>query len=270
MNILVAVLTSYNHRKLDRCIKSIPKTYHTEVFCNTLNKKYYHKASQVCKDNSVNLNITDSNGTPGKGKNSVLDYFEKSSYDYLIPIDGDDYFFPKGIDIIVETIKKHKTDVLGLENSYATIGKKFLTVKEYEQDFTKYIDLSKDLTFFTQFLQIFNTNFNNTNNSVANFHRIIAHSKTGLENYRYDENIVGCEDMLLSLQLKKLDKDNKLNFHIYDNNNNRLHCYDINDVQNGCSGQFVARDDFLQKSKYLLSKASQIKDIVDYKVTYIE
>jgi glycosyltransferase involved in cell wall biosynthesis len=71
----------------------------TEVVINTLDKQDERDLVQFCHDFDIPYHITKSNGTPGKGKNSVLQIFSKSSHDYCVQIDGDDLLTPHGVEL---------------------------------------------------------------------------------------------------------------------------------------------------------------------------
>jgi hypothetical protein len=57
------------------------------------------KAYEWCREEGIDVTITDSNGRPGKGKNSVLDHFLKSDNQYMVQIDGDDFLQPHGVNL---------------------------------------------------------------------------------------------------------------------------------------------------------------------------
>src|SRR6056300_140532 len=271
MNFLITVLTSKDEKKLDRCLSSIPTYKHdTVVICNTTLPKYYAKANKICTKHNVKMVVTESNGTPGLGKNSVLDYFlQNKEYDYVIPIDGDDYFFPNGVDKIVEIITQDATiDVLGLTNTFCTKNKKIYNLTYYEENFLE-PPRNTDLTQFFSFLELFNTHFDNDLNTISKFHRIVVQSRLSAKLCRYDTTLMGCEDMLYSLQLKKLDLDKKLNFKLFDSTNEKIHCYDINNTENGCSGMFLQRPTFEKRCQYLNHKAVILKNSIRHKILYI-
>lgn len=87
--------------------------YEIIIIINTLNNDY---ASSVLNEfnNKCKVIRTDSNGFPGKGHNSCIEYFRNnSSYDYLIPIDGDDFVYPWFLDSICNYNNElYKTDIL--------------------------------------------------------------------------------------------------------------------------------------------------------------
>ena len=83
-------------RHFDPSFSNIPKS-RAVVVINTLNKDAEKLAAKWCKDRGIEYHITESNGTPAKGKNSVLDIFLKSDDEYMVQIDGDDFLTPHGV-----------------------------------------------------------------------------------------------------------------------------------------------------------------------------
>jgi glycosyltransferase involved in cell wall biosynthesis len=67
------------------------------VVINTKDKVYEKEASEYCQQAGIEYYITESNGTPGRGKNSLLEKFLESDNDYCVQIDGDDYLTPHGV-----------------------------------------------------------------------------------------------------------------------------------------------------------------------------
>jgi len=94
------VLTTKNFNQLKRHISkeysNIPKK-DLVVVINTLDEDYLVHAKGYCVHNDIEYYVTESDGTPAKGKNSVLDIFSKSDNDYMVLIDGDDYLTPHGV-----------------------------------------------------------------------------------------------------------------------------------------------------------------------------
>lgn len=69
--------------------------YDVCIVINTLNDCFYKDVCQCATLKDATIIRTESNGKPGKGHNSLLTYFkEHTEYDYLIPIDGDDFIYP--------------------------------------------------------------------------------------------------------------------------------------------------------------------------------
>jgi hypothetical protein len=66
------------------------------VIINSLNSEYVEQAADFCASNDIEHHITESDGTPSTGKNSLLDKFLESDNEYMIQVDGDDYITPYG------------------------------------------------------------------------------------------------------------------------------------------------------------------------------
>lgn len=89
----------------------------TEVVINTLDKQDERDLVQFCHDFEIPYHVTKSNGTPGKGKNSVLDIFLKSSHDHCVQIDGDDVLTPHGVQLYSQIAKSGSApDAICLKN----------------------------------------------------------------------------------------------------------------------------------------------------------
>lgn len=66
------------------------------VVINTLDEEFKSEAVQFCSDNNIEHYVTESDGTPGTGKNSVIKLFLGSNNEYMVHIDGDDFMTPYG------------------------------------------------------------------------------------------------------------------------------------------------------------------------------
>lgn len=92
------VLTSRKFGCLKRHFRSLPKDQ-TTVVINSTDDVYVAKAYAWCRAEGIDVTITESNGNPGRGKNSVLYHFLKSDNDYMVQIDGDDFLQPHGVNL---------------------------------------------------------------------------------------------------------------------------------------------------------------------------
>jgi len=94
------ILTSEN---LDRLKRHFSPEYtnlkpkNAVVVINTKCDEYEKDASSYCSEIGVEYYITESNGTPARGKNILLDLFRSSDNDYMVQVDGDDYLTPHGV-----------------------------------------------------------------------------------------------------------------------------------------------------------------------------
>jgi hypothetical protein len=85
----------------------------TTVVINTRDEKYKEKAIEYCKEIGVEYFVTESNGTPGKGKNALRNIFFASEHEYCVQIDGDDLVTAYGVDYYKAVAEKENApDVL--------------------------------------------------------------------------------------------------------------------------------------------------------------
>jgi hypothetical protein len=108
-SILVILLTSAGLNYLKEAVNSIlhQKDTHIDytvvIIVNTLSDEYYKEVLSYFT--LIKVVRTLSNGRPGKGHNSVLDYFKNNpQFDYIIPIDGDDFLYPYALTYIEQYI----------------------------------------------------------------------------------------------------------------------------------------------------------------------
>ena len=125
MKFLITLLTSYNEFILYHSYKSIINQiqhkidYTVIIVVNSLNKSYYNDVCRKFKNIIVEIIQTQSNGKPGMGHNSVLDIFKnKKDYDYLIPIDGDDFLYPYALHQLNKILHYNPTIVVGGNEDY--------------------------------------------------------------------------------------------------------------------------------------------------------
>ena len=100
---LITLLSSYNEYILYTSYETIVSqlnipnniTYKIIIVVNSLDTTYYNAVCNTFKDINVEIIETLSNGKPGMGHNSLFKiFYKKQIYDYLIPIDGDDFLYP--------------------------------------------------------------------------------------------------------------------------------------------------------------------------------
>jgi hypothetical protein len=85
----VYVLTSRDIERLGWIEEVIPQR-ETVVVINSLDPDYGAVASKWCEERGYEYHITESDGTPATGKNSVIKLFLESGEDYMVAVDGDD------------------------------------------------------------------------------------------------------------------------------------------------------------------------------------
>jgi len=121
---LVTLLSSSNEKLLKLSYNSIINqtnhylNYTILIVVNTLDNSYFQKVQQEFENINVEIIQTESNGYPGMGHNSLFDIFRnKIQYDYLIPIDGDDFLYPFAFSQLSKVISKHNPDILVLQGN---------------------------------------------------------------------------------------------------------------------------------------------------------
>ena len=119
MKIMLCILTSSCTKRLARLVKNLEEIHPVKdvtlaplVVVNCLKDSYFQEVLQLGLP--VPVVRTESNGKPGKGKNSCLDLFLSSDCDFISQIDGDDILYPTYLQSLVDHIKRvPNIDVLG-------------------------------------------------------------------------------------------------------------------------------------------------------------
>lgn len=115
--LLIVPLTSGDIVRLRRCIYTIERLipvdesdikidYDVKIVVNTQSKEYEQQVIDEFGE-KYHVEITQSDGTPGTGKNSVFDFFrsQKTRYDYLFQVDGDDMLYPTALHQVAKYFK---------------------------------------------------------------------------------------------------------------------------------------------------------------------
>jgi hypothetical protein len=221
MKTLVAILTSGKLEKLQRCIDSaLLQVTSSEivVIINTLDEQYENLASALVEKNGLKYVITESNGSPGKGKNALIKYFLSTDSTHVIPIDGDDYIYPDAISKLKELIVSSNSDVLGLINGLCKLPDSLVTFPEmfsssyYLSKFRENVDPknSKRFDYHTQKIREVSIEHNNF------FNRFVIVSRNAAEKIQYDEHLHAAEDVKQGLFLKLLHQEGTIKYSLID------------------------------------------------------
>jgi hypothetical protein len=237
MNVAIAILASEDPHLVERAIKSVDSNNVDKiVICNTPDPRFIKKCETVALRNNCIFRISSCNGTPGKGKNSLLQFLRASTYDYMIAIDGDDFFYKNGINELLKIIKEHRPDVLGLINTFGKFNKKIDYLYTIENDTREIMESESILPVFNFFKKHFPLDVQSRNN----FHRLVVFSKKSASLVKYDESLLAAEDMLGSLLAKKLYQEKKLSFLLHDcTGKNPIYVYDLEDIWGGAVGKYA-------------------------------
>lgn len=296
---IISLLTS---SKLEYLIESYFSLVHQKnhyldydilIMVNSLNPNYYKEVIyyfqhlDIEKDfkNKVIITQSDSNGKPGKGHNSVLNFFKThSEYDYILTFDGDDFLYPCALERIQSYLQYNPdicmlpfSDILNSQYSqcYGIPLKNniFLNFNNYSTNMLKTWQKHK-LSPFDNHIHFVNT-----------AGRLIFVSRKALElELYYDENMGLFDDVHIFLQVfeasilnknlnifmlydcdiflyNRLNEDSvteKLNNKIIDINDENKHL--INSIQNKF---FAIRDWDLSKLIFLTNKKNDSFSILD-------
>lgn len=120
MKIMLCLLSSSCISRLVRLVNNLNEIIPVKgvelcpiVVINTLDDSYFQKVLKLKLP--IPVIRTDSNGKPGKGKNSCLDLFLNSDCDFVSQIDGDDILYPTYLQSLVNHINHFPCiDVLGI------------------------------------------------------------------------------------------------------------------------------------------------------------
>lgn len=121
-DILAVILTSADTDRLVRCYQTLLNSkkqcsMDIEIMINTLDETYPQKVYDAFKgEKKVKIYESDSNGTSARGGNRVLDHFRthKGRYNYLMCVDGDDFFYPTAFECF-EKLFEYTPDIIGLQ-----------------------------------------------------------------------------------------------------------------------------------------------------------
>lgn len=232
MQTLVGILTSEKIDKLDRCIQSVLTQTDKEdvvVIVNSLDDRFVNLAVHLSEKYGLRSIITDSNGKPGKGKNSLLKYFLETDYSHLIPVDGDDYLLPNAIEILSTTTKIHQIDVLGLIDGLCLLGDNLIYTTswfvhdEYMNRITESID--------PKLYRKFNLQLEKVRRAASEygnlFNRFVVLSKKAASMINYEEELSGAEDVKQGLLLKLAQTKGTITYKLL--SSKQVYVYDVSE-----------------------------------------
>lgn len=134
--LMAVVLTSHREDKARRLVRSLkaqaPHDFQVDIWvvCNTLDESYPEKAMKMATREGCMYARTESNGKPGKGKNSALNLFRAQynagkAYDYLLLLDGDDFLYPHALAVLSRALYVSRADIVGLQTNDILDTRKF-------------------------------------------------------------------------------------------------------------------------------------------------
>lgn len=240
------VLTSRSIEGLQRNTKTLPKE-DMVVVINTLDDDYRSLAKDHCETNDIEYYITQSDGTPATGKNSVIKLFLESDQDYMVQIDGDDFLTPLGIklykqlsaienppDMVVLYRQPQIKKILDFDSMFSSWDGDLRSLSKHwgvrypmdksDPDFERQIPSSL-YKYFIEFCGVddttakrwsidrydFNTSMNMFSEVREYMSRMVFYSRKVAEHVNFGNEIIIGEDTIQFLKLKKLAIEGKLN-----------------------------------------------------------
>ena len=251
--LLVAVLTSGKPEKLARCLKSVNSNsspHERIVVINTTDNDYTSQATQIAFEHGFPVRVTESNGTPGRGKNSVLEHFLSTDADWLMQIDGDDYISDGCLSRIHYEIENNDFDIGCLVGGHAVRPSgKIIKLNEVEL-LPKVIRHAMKWTKEEQEYYISYKNFirSKTFNEEA-FNRMIVYNRHAAK-HRYNERLDIAEDLLYFLQARKIFSIREINTTVED----FIYMYDFTD--DGAVMESLANKTMISNIKAMMAEYS--------------
>lgn len=223
MNLLVAVLTSRDVEKLKRCIESVlSQTSDVVVVCNTLDFSFVEQARVVAEAYNLEFLVTESNGTPAKGKNSVLEIFRTRSHDHYMQVDADDYLAPDALTKLAKIVDDTPdVDVVGLVDGFVTCNGSATTSSAFLSDGNVFEFADVQVKQKLRLAELGKLLSNN-----LQYNRMLLYSNKALDTFNFDENFIGSEDIVASY---KLYYNPDINYVLTDVH---LYAYDLEDSGN--------------------------------------
>ena len=248
--LLVAVLTSGKPEKLERCLRSVNSNsspHERIVVINTTNAAYISQATQIAFDHGFPVRVTESNGTPGRGKNSVMKHFIGTDADWLMQVDGDDYISDGAIARLHYEIDTNDFDAACLINNRAlspsgkmiyaydipmqpSVAKKFLKYASKE-DFDLFIraqDIGKKYSY-----------------DGKGLNRLLLVNKDVARKRKFNEQLKVTEDFLFLQEVKR-----NHTVHTVDANIEPIYIYDYAD---GITDELITTGELVQHLKMMLA-----------------
>lgn len=212
---LVSILCSSNIRLVKESLNSVLNQenfddYDIFLIVNTLNDQFYQDIIyEFNKHNYTKLKKiirTESNGSPGKGHNSVLNTFYRDyKYENLIMLDGDDFLYPYALERIDKVRNIEKSDVIMLYGN-TQVKTSHTTFNETNYDTVNNIH-NYDLLFKYQIIEYNNITkmHENYNTILATPGRLLYTNRKILSTYAklYDELMYVYDDFLTFLIMYK-------------------------------------------------------------------
>ena len=185
----------------------------TVAIINSKNSDFINEFSSWCENENVKYVITESNGTPSKGKNSVLNFLKNSDYDGVSMTDGDDLVYPTGAMQIERHLMHHPgTDVLIVKPSDQVVDEPNDNCKQIGENKYAVCWGMNIVNLGYKYGPDKHDIFTVGHKSARNLGGHVYYSKKAANLISYDEEQLLGEDLLLEFEMLKLHQQGKLCF----------------------------------------------------------
>lgn len=253
MKFLTAVLTSRDLKECERTVLSIPDTANILICVNSRNAAYEYdvRESEIC--NKHTIISTPSDGSPGTGKNSILEYFCTTDYDRLLMIDGDDFYLPGGHDLLVQTLSDNPDiDVLGLQGEVLLLKDSCSYWKDLDLPLLLDTAQVKNINDVGNVIEALAMSAPLTYKNGWTFHRIVAYNKQAAEKIRFTSQIT-FEDLIASCDIQLMHDKGELNFTLFESQN--VYVYDRRNIEGESTRMLRENEDY--HSKFILERYTE-------------
>lgn len=185
--------------------------YDIFIVVNTLNEFFYNEVMEYFKNHKYEklkkIIRTESNGKPGKGHNSLLEIFKREyKYDYLLILDGDDFYYPFAIERINLFREKTNFDVFLLAgNTKVVKNNHYNMTNDGKYQITSIYDFNE-----TKHVRTISSDYNNV---LATPYRLISINREIFKIYDklFDEDMQLYDDYYTFLLIYNLYRNNNFN-----------------------------------------------------------
>ena len=154
---LLTILCSSNLELLKISFESAANQFNYDnydifIVINTLNEDFYKEVLNYYKENThkklKKIIRSESNGKPGKGHNSLLDIFKSEpEYEYLLILDGDDFYYPCALERINFINESFKLDMFFLTANTKITKKIEINNSEINRTEKKIDNIQQDINY---------------------------------------------------------------------------------------------------------------------------
>ena len=89
---------------IEKCINSVDVEIDIIIMMNSNDEYQIDRVKQLANKNGLLFASSESSGYPGTGRNSCIEHFKTTNYQYMIEFECDDIFFPGSLNIIMNSI----------------------------------------------------------------------------------------------------------------------------------------------------------------------